>query len=426
MQIEAFLKLQNRILKTLTAGVGFPGIAREASSILGRAVFITNTAYRVLGTAGSKDIIEGNLLNVVEFDEQSSFCRMMKGEVHAEVLEGSIYRVVGQNQKLQGFLFLLSEPKPQPSKTISIEIHESSEHHLTLEEEHSLIQQICLLCAVEFTKNNLVLRAQQEYKDAFIYDLLYSNLDSVKDILSRGEIWGWDFNRPHAVAVFEISDFQDFTSDQHLSDIISQRVESSLNEWVDQPILMKKRGQLICILPTENIKSVHEARVKLQNGMEKTLNIVIARVGKRQLGVGIGRVYASPIDLFRSFQEAKVALELGRLMKDESGITFFSDLGLARILYHHDQQQLREFYEETLGELIQSDQEGESSLLMTLEEYLKHQCDLKKTAQSLYLHPNTLRYRLKKIEEILSVPLDDFDTKLNLMTAFKIKYLKKV
>jgi len=415
VRTEAFLKLQNQIIYAITSGAGFHGIAREMSIILGRAVFITNTAYRVLGTAGYKDIIEGNLLNILDFDEQSSTCRIAKGEVPTKVLDASIYRVVGQNQKLQGFLFLLDFKRPETIQSFE-----------TPDEERSFIQQIGLLCALEFAKNSYVLRAQQEYKDAFIYDLLYSNLGSVSDILTRGEIWGWDLNRPHAVTVIDIADFQDFTSDQHLSDIIYQRVESSLKEWVDHPILMKKRGQLICILPTENMKSVHETRLILQKWMKKTLTIVTAHVSHRQISIGIGRVYASPIDLFRSFQEAKVALELGRLMKDELGITFFSDLGLARILYHHDQQQLREFYEEKLGELIRSDSEAESNLLMTLEEYLKHQCDLKMTAKSLFLHPNSLRYRLKKIEEILEVSLNEFDTKLDLMTAFKIKYLKKV
>ena len=59
----------------------------------------------------------------------------------------------------------------------------------------------------------------------------------------------------------------------------------------------------------------------------------------------------------------------------------------------------------------------------TLEAYINHGCDLKATAKALFLHPNSLRYRLKKIEEVLERDLEDLETKVDLVVAFKIKKL---
>ena len=116
---------------------------------------------------------------------------------------------------------------------------------------------------------------------------------------------------------------------------------------------------------------------------------------------------------------------VGRLVPSCGGVPVFSDLGMVRLLYNNDRRELEEFYHETLGELEQYDQELGNDLTTTLKSYLAHSCDLKRTAQALFLHPNTLRYRLKKVEELLEIDLEDLDTKLDLMIAFKIKYLLK-
>lgn len=101
-------------------------------------------------------------------------------------------------------------------------------------------------------------------------------------------------------------------------------------------------------------------------------------------------------------------------------------MGIARILYNHDRQELEAFYGETLEALEQYDKSQKNELMETLEKYIANRCDLKETAEALFLHPNTLRYRLKRIEEVLEIDIKDFDTILSFMVAFKIKYLQKL
>lgn len=405
MKNEEILTHQNKILTALFEGRGFQGIAQELGGSLNRPVLIMNTAYRVIGTYGQAEIAVGNLLKIKSTGDTSVPCAV----ILEEKLEIPAYfqRIMGQNQRFQGFLSIL---------------------HVTelSEEEKSLIAQTALFCALEFAKNNSILKAQREYKDAFIYDLIYSNFDSVKDILSRGEIWGWNLNQPHVVIVFNAEEYQDFTSDRHLIEIIYQIVEAELEKITEKPILMKKQGQIISIVPVSKNLSLKENKTSIKKWAEKTLSAMSVRVVNRKIGIGIGRMYSSPSDIFRSFQESKVALELGRLIEKQSRIYFFADLGFIRILYSHDQQELREFYSETLGELDCPDNDQDKELMKTLEEYIHHQFDLKSTAQSMFLHPNTLRYRLKKIEDVLEINLDELETRFNLVTAFKIKYLKKV
>lgn len=382
----------------LLAGRSFHGLAQQLSGRLERPVIITDRNDRVLGAAQALAILEGNLLFHCELDPNVPHCTLILDD---EKRPAVYLRITGQNSRLVGFLYILTEDAG------------------VLE----IAQQAAPLCALELIKQNYVIQAQREYKDAFIYDLLYSNIESVRDIMSRGEIWGWDLNRPYGVIVFELEDYQDFSADSHLLEGIYAIVETILQQELENPIIMKMKGQIIALLPGDmeqrNIANAREFVEKIQKSARE-------RSSKRTLNVGVGRVYESVKDIFRSFQEAKIALELGRLMEIKGEIPFFSDLGLARILYNHDRQELKEFYWETLGPLESFDREQGNNLMATLEQYFQNQCDSRVTANDLFLHPNTLRYRLKRIEKVLQINLEDFETRLNLMTAFKAKYLRKL
>lgn len=401
MNLEELLEIQNRMIEQLTTGSGFCGLVGILAQICGKPVIITNASLRVLGVARTNEILEGSIVWLEPYPGESGICTLTINNSSWSAWANKVY---GPQKRLLGCLFILDADTDFRIQTI--------------------MKHAARLCALEFTKNNQVLNAQREYKDAFIYDLLYSNIDEVREIVNRGEIWGWNLNRPHCVLVFELEEFEDFTTDRHLLDTLLDLVESVLQQDADHPIIMQKKGQIIAILPVDI--QTGNSKTCITRLAEQILSRAKLRLETRPLNIGVGRVYATPVDIFKSYQEAKVALELGRLMGINSTIPFFSDLGLARILYHHDLQELKEFYRETLGLLEIYDEEHGNELMASLERYLLNQCNLKATANSLYLHPNTLRYRLKKIEEILQIHLDDFDAKLNLMTAFKIKYLKKV
>ena len=76
--------------------------------------------------------------------------------------------------------------------------------------------------------------------------------------------------------------------------------------------------------------------------------------------------------------------------------------------------------EEKIGKLLQADELNDGNLSETLENYLNCSCNAKKTAEEMFLHRNTLNYRLKKIREILGCDLENLDTCLELKMAFLI------
>ena len=97
------------------------------------------------------------------------------------------------------------------------------------------------------------------------------------------------------------------------------------------------------------------------------------------------------------------------------------------MLTHVDDSRILDTYvEEHLGKLMRADELNDGSLSETLENYLNCSCNAKKTAEEMFLHRNTLNYRLKKIREILGCELENLDTCLELRLAFLIdKYRRR-
>ncbi|WP_407313191.1 PucR family transcriptional regulator [Desulfosporosinus sp. SB140] len=401
MESSVLLELQTELLAELASGNGLRGLTKRMSLFLQRPVLVTDPAYRILACHGSSlNVVEGMLISPCFEENKPNRCRL--ASEHNQM--AGIYDIYIQ-RKRQGSLIMLEE-------------------NSTEEESNQIGQQIALLCAVEFNKSKSLETLQRRYQDAFIYDLLYSNIDSLADILLKAEIWGWDLNRPHRVVVFRLGSLDCNPEEKDLLVTLTAIIEEQVAQTEGKPIIMQKNEQIILVLPTNDRKQ------REQKAQLKTLKAVVdymARplLDKKILSVGVGRVYNSPTHFFRSYQEAKVALELEGMMDKPCTVAFFSDMGVARILFNHDQSELTEFYQETLGELEDYDLKHSNDLLTTLEKYIANRCELRATADALFLHPNTLRYRLKKVEEILDADLENTDTKLDIMVALKIKRLKK-
>lgn len=404
MHTDELLNFQNELLNKLVSGGGLRELAIQIATLLKKEVLITNPSQRILAsTVMNEDFSEGKLLRTSKIDSISSRATVFTGEQEIEVLAIELSNYA----KKLGFL-LIYEPGSDDENKIKI-----------------LCQQARMACVLELLKQEELLETKRQYRDSFLFDLLYGNIEERSDIIAMGEIWGWNFKWPHVVVVFEIEGFEQYSSDNQLVEMILDIAQSVLQQQDKKAILMKRNEEIVLILPLED--QCRRANKAYMNMFLKQMKAQVeGRFAERVVRVGVGRGYADPTELFRSYQEAKVALKLGYLLHEHNQTPFFMDLGVERILYNHEQKELQEFYLETLEDLERFDKSQKNDLMETLEKYVAHRCDLKKTADALFLHPNTLRYRLRKIEEILQIDMEDFDAILSLMVAFKIKYLKKL
>jgi DNA-binding PucR family transcriptional regulator len=102
-------------------------------------------------------------------------------------------------------------------------------------------------------------------------------------------------------------------------------------------------------------------------------------------------------------------------------VTGIEDLGILRLLFQvSDPDELSAFAEAILGPLLAYDRLHDAELLRTLDVYLRHNASVQNAARELFLHPNTVSYRLQRIEKIGGFELANNDVRLSAQIALKI------
>lgn len=142
--------------------------------------------------------------------------------------------------------------------------------------------------------------------------------------------------------------------------------------------------------------------------------------------IGIGEVSQGTDGLRKCFQQARSALNTARSSAGGKGaISHYRDMGIMQLLSQDGNSETsRDFVSATIGKIIDYDLEKGAEYLLTLEVILTSDSP-KEAAQTLFLHPNTVLFRRHRIEKLLGVSLDNFETKIALGAALKLHKLNK-
>ncbi len=135
--------------------------------------------------------------------------------------------------------------------------------------------------------------------------------------------------------------------------------------------------------------------------------------------VGIGTVVDNIKDLARSFKEAQVALEVGKVFDTEKTIINYNNLGIARLIYQLPTTLCEMFLKEVFkrGPIDSLDHET----LFTIQRFFENNLNVSETSRKLFVHRNTLVYRLEKIKKITGLDLREFEDAIIFKVALMVK-----
>ena len=135
--------------------------------------------------------------------------------------------------------------------------------------------------------------------------------------------------------------------------------------------------------------------------------------------VGIGTVIEGIKDLARSFKEAQIALEVGKVFDTEKSIVSYDNLGIARLIYQLPTTLCETFLSEVFkhSSIDSLDQET----LFTIQKFFENNLNVSETSRKLFVHRNTLVYRLEKIKKITGLDLREFDHAIVFKIALMVK-----
>lgn len=148
----------------------------------------------------------------------------------------------------------------------------------------------------------------------------------------------------------------------------------------------------------------------------------IKDVNIKHIGIAYGTVVAEIKELSKSYKEAKMALEVGKIFYEESDIVAYSKLGIGRLIYQLPMPLCRMFIKEIFDGKSPDDFDEET--VDTINKFFENSLNVSETARQLYIHRNTLVYRLDKLQKTSGLDLRVFDDAITFKIALMVvKYM---
>ncbi len=143
---------------------------------------------------------------------------------------------------------------------------------------------------------------------------------------------------------------------------------------------------------------------------------------KFKVTIGIGGYHRGVQGLNRSFKEATQALDVGTKLEGARDIYHIDNLGVGKLLAEIREESQQEFMEKTIYSTKNNKKKKiNETLLETLQAFFDNNLSISKTAQAIYVHRNTLLYRLRRVKEITGLDPKKFDDAVQLRVALKMR-----
>ena len=160
----------------------------------------------------------------------------------------------------------------------------------------------------------------------------------------------------------------------------------------------------------------------------KTIEETLDAETNSRVYISSGTIVSDLKDVSRSYKEAKMALEVGKIFETDKYIVNYEKLGIGRLIYQLPLPLCRMFIKEVLHGLTMDDFDDET--LATVNKFFENNLNVSETSRQLYIHRNTLVYRLDKLQKMTGLDLRNFDDaiifKITLMVSKYMIYMDKM
>lgn len=274
-------------------------------------------------------------------------------------------------------------------------------------------------------------RTRNRIRQDFFDELLAGKITSSTSLTNLADIHGVDLTLLYTVYVLKV-DFLGSLSEDLLEAAHQEKNKmKQIIQWIrkeskrsNKTVLVFYRKKQIIILAGTPSKTTIEDKSVLKMEMEDLIYAIESNLTDCSLYCGIGRRAKQLIDINLSFYEAQEALRLTQTKAIKRKIYHFDDFTVHHFLKDNvSQKEMQKLFSYTLGDLYEHDQKFQSELIGTLECWIFNQLNIAETARQLFIHRNSLLYRIDKIQRILLLDLKDSDELLKIQLALKIYHM---
>ena len=261
-----------------------------------------------------------------------------------------------------------------------------------------------------FQIQNLLVAYKERFdKDNFIKNLLLDNLLLV-DIYNRAKKLHIDTEVKRVIFIVETSHERDISALDSLRSVLGGKSRDFITAVDEKNIIVVKELGANDGYP-EMDKTAHEILDLLKSE------------GEENVRIAYGTIVNDIKEVSKSYKEAKLALDVGKIFFDEKEVIAYSALGIGRLIYQLPIPLCKMFIREIFEG--KSPDEFDEETLTTINKFFENSLNVSETSRQLYIHRNTLVYRLDKLQKSTGLDLRVFEDAITFKIALMVvKYMK--
>ncbi len=352
----------------------FQTLSEKYSEIIGKEIGVTDESGVII--AHSNFQLIGSL--------DSNVADLLQSNNHNQVIEDRTYYKVMVKKKVEFIAFVKS-------------IEDQDLKYLEL-----------------FSLNILNLKSfyDEKYdKNTFVKNIIVENI-LPGDILLKAKELHIDYNSLRAVFLINSSSEKDI----HVHEVI-------------ESLFPNKNKDFIIVIDNDNIVFVKEVKnkddYKELSKIAKTILDTLNSELMVKARIGIGTIINNLKDITKSYKEAQMAMIIGSIFCGDQKVYDYNNLGLGRLIYHIPTTLCQMFLDEVFQD--KSTESLDNETMLTTQKFFENNLNVSETARQLYIHRNTLVYRLDKIKRLTGLELTSFDDAVTFKIAVLVrKYLASI
>lgn len=420
MLLEKMEKFRNQLMDVALSGEGLGLLAQTLSQLISNPCFIVNEHLQIViypTDFGTKEREIKKLLGA--FSKSNRSQDLIKGgdKKSSNILDdrgekiGAFAPIVAQGDLL-GYLIVFEKNKKMDKV------------------DYLVLEYGATVAALEILKKSKDERALDRLESDFVHDLIFSEDMTEQNAAERALFLKFDPAAPHIIVTIDIGDFSDYLRKSQVSSEVDIQILKQKLFYTAHKKLSDSHLKFVSSRRSDKIVFVIEVGesydlTPIKDIFEELRDHIARNFQDITVSVGISSLCMSVEHIPKGYRETEKAIKIGRILSGKNKVTCFDELGVYQILFNlKEDEEIKDFIERQIGRLLKLKNNKRNELTHTLNTYIELGGNTSKTAEALFVHRNTLNYRLRTLNNLLKQDLHNPHTLLNLAIALKLLRLQ--
>lgn len=293
--------------------------------------------------------------------------------------------------------------------------------------DYIALEHASTLVSIILMQEQSILEKEWQLKGECLEDLITHNYSDEDMMTRRACYYHIDFHQPFVIFAIEIDHFVSSIEEKNwklkeekihgIKEEILGEIRHSITLF-HRPVIMLSKSDHVAVLTNIHSK---EDMDKCRALVYSTIQDLNTRFVMLNFSAGISRVHKSLADAAASYEEALRALRCAPRLNTNEKVIAFEDLGAFHFFYElKDSPTTQTFLQERMNTLLAYDKDKNGELINTLSAYFCNNQNMRKTAETLFMHKNSVAYRLRLVEELTGLKLSDSESAFQLQLCLKL------